>query len=93
LMPSVRIGAEQLSKQDGVSLNQFINVAVAEKVAQMENQAWIERRKPLTGGDRERMMALLEQGGTLPPEPGDEVPGEYKTWAPSRERKVRGKAS
>ena len=68
-MPSVRMGAEQLSKQDGVSLNQFINVAIAEKVAQMENQAWIARRKPLTDQDRERMMALLDQCGTLPPDP------------------------
>jgi hypothetical protein len=59
----------------------------------MENQAWIERRKPLTDEDRKRMMALLEQGGTLPPEPSDEIPEEYKAWVRSRERKVRGKAS
>jgi predicted HicB family RNase H-like nuclease len=30
LMPSVRRGAEDLSQKEGVSLNQFINVAVAE---------------------------------------------------------------
>ena len=32
LMPSVRKGAEQFSQREGVSLNQFINVAIAEKI-------------------------------------------------------------
>ena len=33
LMPSVRRTAEVFSEKEGVSLNQFINVAVAEKLA------------------------------------------------------------
>jgi len=33
LMPSLRKGAKTFSQKEGVSLNQFINVAVAEKLA------------------------------------------------------------
>ena len=33
LMPSVRRAAESFSNKEGVSLNQFINIAVAEKLA------------------------------------------------------------
>ena len=35
LMPSVRRVAENYSQKEGVSLNQFINIAVAEKLAHL----------------------------------------------------------
>ena len=38
LMPSVRRTAEVFSEKEGVSLNQFINVAVAEKLAHLEHE-------------------------------------------------------
>jgi predicted HicB family RNase H-like nuclease len=38
LMPSVRRTAEEFSEKEGVSLNQFINVAVAEKLAHLETR-------------------------------------------------------
>ena len=41
-------------KKEGVSLNQFINVAVAEKLAHLEHQEWARKQKPAadekTGG-------------------------------------------
>ena len=40
LMPSVRRTAEVFSAKEGVSLNQFINVAVAEKLAHLEHEEW-----------------------------------------------------
>jgi predicted HicB family RNase H-like nuclease len=38
LMPSVRRVAEDFSQKEGVSLNQFINVAVAEKLAHLQHE-------------------------------------------------------
>ena len=37
LMPSVRKVAENFSQKEGVSLNQFINIAVAEKLAHLQH--------------------------------------------------------
>lgn len=36
LTPTMRLQIEHLAKREGVSLNQFINLAVAEKVMRME---------------------------------------------------------
>ena len=45
LPASVKAAAARLAKTDGVSLNQFIAVAVAEKVGVMETaQAFLSRR-------------------------------------------------
>ena len=45
-MPSsVKMAAARLAKADGVSLNQFIAVAVAEKVGTMETAAEFLRRR------------------------------------------------
>lgn len=44
-MPSVRRTAEEFSEKEGVSLNQFINVAVAEKLAHLEHEEWARKRK------------------------------------------------
>ncbi len=37
--------AKELAAKEGVSLNQFINLAIAEKVEYLENEAWIARRR------------------------------------------------
>ena len=45
LPASVKAAAARLAKEDGVSLNQFIAVAVAEKVGVMETaQEFLQRR-------------------------------------------------
>lgn len=41
LCPSIRAQAEALAKQDGISLNHFISLAVAEKLSRMEHDSWI----------------------------------------------------
>ncbi len=90
LMPSVRLGAEKISASEGVSLNQFINVAIAEKVARVEHDRWATNREPVDDAARADALNLLHRGGKLPPAPGDEVPAEYLTW---KRRKGAAKAS
>jgi len=33
---SIRAGVERVSKRDGISINQFVSIAVAEKLAMLE---------------------------------------------------------
>lgn len=78
LMPSIRKGAERLSAREGVSLNQFINVAVAEKLAHLEHQEWLKARQPVTKTAIEEALRILHRGRNSSPEPGDELPKGYK---------------
>jgi len=85
--------AKQSAAREGVSLNQFINLAVAEKVEYLENEAWIAKRRPITQDQIDRALAVLNRKGTLPPAPGDEIPEAYKAWEREQARKGRRKAS
>jgi hypothetical protein len=77
LMPSVRHGAEEFASREGVSLNQFINVAIAERVAHLRHEAWVNRRAKVTEASIAKAMALLDRGGDLPVQPVDELPEGY----------------
>ena len=86
LMPSIRRTAEVFSAQEGVSLNQFINVAVAEKLAHLEHEQWTRKRRPFTEKDAAEALSLLDRAGSVPPEPGDELPEGY---VPLRDRPIK----
>jgi len=67
LMPSVRRTAEAFSLKEGVSLNQFINLAVAEKLAHLEYDEWVRNRKQPTPELAARGLQLLDKAaGKLP---------------------------
>jgi hypothetical protein len=77
LMPSVRRTAEEFSEKEGVSLNQFINVAVAEKLAHLEHEEWVRNRKPPSKELATRALELLDKAGSRPPGIGDDLPKDY----------------
>jgi hypothetical protein len=79
LMPSVRRTAEVFSEKEGVSLNQFINVAVAEKLAHLEHEEWARNRKQPSKELATRALRLLDKAGSRPAEPGDELPKHYQS--------------
>lgn len=60
------------ARQDGVSLNQFISAAVAEKVGAVGAAEYFEKRG--RGGRRDRAVAFLGDAPNTPPAPGDELP-------------------
>jgi hypothetical protein len=72
LQPSLKAAAERLASAEGASLNQFINVAVAEKLSALETEAYFIRRA--AGAGRERFLAFLDEAGDEPPAKGDEPP-------------------
>lgn len=44
LPDSIHADARKLSREDGSSLNQFIAVAVAEKISAMRTEAWLKEK-------------------------------------------------
>ncbi|WP_263385957.1 toxin-antitoxin system HicB family antitoxin [Granulicella arctica] len=77
LMPSIRKNAEAFSEKEGVSLNQFINVAVAERLAHLEHDEWVHNRKLPNSAKILEAMNVLDQLGSDLPDKGDELPKDY----------------
>src|SRR5260370_35349138 len=74
LMPSVRRTAEVYSEKEGVSLNQFINVAVAEKLAHLEHEECVRNRKQPSKELAARALSLLSKTGSSAMGQGNELP-------------------
>ncbi|WP_341703263.1 pilus assembly protein HicB [Ferrovibrio sp.] len=72
LPASVKGAAARLARQDGVSLNQWIAAAVAEKVGSVETAAAFLRQR---AGDAKPagMLAFLEAAPDLPPDEADRL--------------------
>lgn len=79
LMPSLRESAEAVSRKEGVSLNQFINIAVAEKLAVIEYNEWVARRPKASPQRIKRALEILDRESGKKPAPGDELPEGYRT--------------
>jgi hypothetical protein len=93
LPKSVKAEAEALSKADGTSLNQFVAIAVAEKIAVLKTAAFFEdRRRRATG---KALEAMLNRTDGEPPREGDELPEGYVPIggpaAPAAKARVRRK--
>lgn len=72
LPASIKRAAEELARQDGVSLNQFVATAVAEKVSALRTIDYLDERA--RRGDRAAFDDVLARAGRgRPPVPGDEI--------------------
>jgi hypothetical protein len=63
--------ARRLAAEEGASVNQFINTAVAEKIASL--RAWRQLRERAVRGNLAKALEILQRAGSQPPRPGDEV--------------------
>lgn len=69
---SVKKAAQRLAKEDGVSLNQWIAVAVAEKVGLVETAAeFFKQRSGNASGTG--LMKFLRKAPKIAPEPDDRL--------------------
>ena len=66
---SMKAALEEISKRDGTSLNQFLVVAAAEKIAAMETERFFAERKGRA--DREAFRRILNRNGGEAPRPKD----------------------
>jgi len=63
---------KKVAEEEGTSINQFINVAVAEKLAVLRTVEYFKERA--AHADMEAFRRFLEgEGGTEPPREGDEL--------------------
>jgi len=69
---SLKVGAEQVAREDGSTLNQFIVSAVAEKLAALKTASYFAERA--AKGNLAEALALLNRDGGQPPAAGDELP-------------------
>jgi len=72
LPASIKKAAQRLAKEDGVSLNQWIGIATAQKVSAAETAAEFFARFGL--GCSEDLGELLRRLRHRPPMAGDELP-------------------
>jgi len=77
LMPSVRRVAESFSQKEGVSLNQFINLAVAEKLAHLQHEEWLAHRPKASAAVIANALDILDRPTHHAPEDFDKIPDGY----------------
>ena len=71
LPDSLHRKVRELAQEDGVSINQFISTAVAEKLSALLTVEYLEERAKL--GSRQKFLAILDRVPDVPADPGDEV--------------------
>jgi hypothetical protein len=71
LQPSLKTAAEKFAAVEGTSLNQFINVAVAEKLSALDTESFFKNRA--RNASRDDFLAFLDGAGDEAPVDGDRV--------------------
>jgi len=72
LPTSIKRAAQRLAKEDGVSLNQWIAVAVAQKVGVVETAAEFFRKRS-EGGSLQGLRETLDRVPANPPDEFDRI--------------------
>ena len=72
LPQSLKDSVEQLSRQDGTSINQFVAMAVAEKVSALRTARYFEDRK--AQANFKAFDRIMRRRLGKPPRDGDEIP-------------------
>ena len=71
LPESLHRRARELAKQEGISINQLISTALAEKMAALMTLDYLEERAKR--GSREKFLAVLAKVPDAAPDPQDEL--------------------
>jgi hypothetical protein len=66
---SLKAALETISDRDGTSMNQFLVVAAAEKIAAMQTEEFFSQRR--SRADREAFRRILNRQGGEAPSPED----------------------
>ena len=72
LPASLKEAVAEISKEDGTSINQFVVMAVAEKVSAMRTAEFFAARS--AEADLEAARRILRRAGGQPPDPDDRLP-------------------
>jgi hypothetical protein len=72
LPESLHERARELAQRDGVSINQLVATALAEKVSALDTVEYLKARA--SRGSRDGFLEVLSQVPGGEPDPGDELP-------------------
>ena len=61
----------ELAQEDGISVNQFVMLAVAEKIASISTIEYLQKRA--RRGSREKLLAILNTAPDVEPEEPDKL--------------------
>jgi hypothetical protein len=90
LQPSLLAEARRTAEDEGVALNQLINVAVAEKLSAIRTESFF-RERARRANVPEAIEILGRMGKGNPPMNGDELPESEKLYASGASRRERAK--
>ncbi len=76
LLPSLLKAAQRIAEKEHCSVNQLINVSLAEKIAVLDAEYWNERKRKAAKRPANDLLERL--AGNEPPCKGDEIPDELK---------------
>ena len=79
---SIRAGVAQMAKEDGISINQFVSIAVAEKLAMIQAETFFANRR--ARADLNAFDQLMQRQSGEPARAGDELPTPGKRPAVRR---------
>ena len=91
LLPSLLKTLQRIAERENCSVNQLINIAVAEKAAVLDAEYWRERKRKAAKNLPSVQWKSLP--GVEPPSEGDEVPQAFKrskAIVPARRQKASG---
>lgn len=74
LPASLKAAVAEISREEGTSINQFVAMAVAEKVSAMKTAEFFALRRD--EADVEAALRILRRAGGAPADPDDAVPEE-----------------
>jgi hypothetical protein len=77
LPASIKAAAARLAKEDGVSMNQWITAAVAQKIGAVETAADFFKRRA-GNASLEDLKTFLANAPHVPPESDDEIPDDLR---------------
>jgi len=90
VLPSLLDEARKAAEQEGIAVNQLINIALAEKISAMRTEEFFRERA--RRASRARTLQILARAGKgNPPVPGDELPSAWhaERMKPRRPQKKR----
>lgn len=76
LPDSIHREIRELAKEDGVSINQFISLALAQKVSSIRTVEYLKQRA--ARGSAEHLISLLDSAPDVEPEEHDRIKGTSK---------------
>jgi hypothetical protein len=91
LQPSLLHEARRTADEEGIALNQFINVAVAEKLSAIRTESFFRARAARHADIPEAIEILKGMGKGNPPTEGDELPESERLYALGSSRGKRMK--